>query len=91
MKELLKKLLSRKFIVMIFWDILAVVAIVKNAECQTVIISFAGAISCLYLGVNVFQKTKVNNQTFSDKEILDISNTLIDKNKGAYQTLADQN
>lgn len=90
MKDLLKKLLSRKFIVMIFWDILAVVAIVKNAECQNIIISFAGFISCLYLGVNLMQK-KINSQTFSDKEILGISDTLIEKNKNAYQKMADQN
>lgn len=62
MKNFLVKILSRKFLVMVFWDILAVIAIVKNAECQNVIISFAGAISCLYLGVNVFQKTKLENK-----------------------------
>ena len=62
MKNFLVKILSRKFLVMVFWDILAVVAIVKNAECQQVIIGFAGGISCLYLGVNVFQKTKLENK-----------------------------
>ena len=62
MKNFLVKILSRKFLVMVFWDILAVVAIVKNAECQNIIINFAGAISCLYLGVNVFQKTKLENK-----------------------------